>query len=216
MTKMYKIFATFALILSTSPVAALDIQNIAAKNSAWSGKSLAQKDTLSRAPTVDDYVHGFSMKEKSDDPCQFTALFNDIDTAGLRGSETWDECDGSSGDFLFAHMPNSYRTTGVAVCLNNNKMKGFALIGRYPACILDPNGMTPTGQPCNGAGPRHEADKERNNCPGSKNGVDADWEDEAECLPGHIVTGVELNHVASSGNRRMINGVRAICHPLLP
>lgn len=216
MKKMHKRFATFALILAASSVAALDIQNIAATNSAWSGKSLAQKDKLSRAPTADDYVHGFTMEEKSDDPCRFSALFNDIDTAGLDGSETWDECDGSSGNFHTANMPNSYRTTGVAVCLNNNKMKGFALIGRYPECILDPKGTTPTGQACNGAGPREDAVAERDNCPGSKNGVDSDWEDEVECPPGYIVTGVELNNVASSGNRRMINGVRAICHPLLP
>ena len=34
--------------------------------------------------------------------------------------------------------------------------------------------------------------------------------------PGYVVTGLELNNVAGGGNRRMLNGVRAICHLLLP
>lgn len=200
-------------------VAPLDIDNVASQQSAWSGKHAAQKSTLSRSPTTDDYVHGFSIAERSDDPCSFSALFNDIDDpTNLEGNELWNECNGSPGNYLAANMPNSYRTTGVAVCLNSagDKMKGFALIGRYPECILDPDGTTPTGAACNGAGPRYDAVEERTNCPGSENGIDSDWEDEAECDPGYIVTGVELNHIASSGNRRMITGVRALCHPLLP
>ncbi len=95
-------------------------------------------------------------------------------------------------------------------------MKGFALIGRYPECILDSNGTTPTGAPCNGRGPRSDAVVERTNCPGTSDGIDSDWESIVECPAGYIVTGVQINHIASSGNRRMMNGARAICHPLLP
>jgi hypothetical protein len=172
---------------------------------------------LSRAPSSHDYVHGFSIGERSDDPCHFSALYNDIDDpTNLEGNELWDECDGGAGNFLSHNMPNDFRTTGVAVCLNGDKMKGFALIGRFPECILDPNGVTPTGAACNGAGPREDAIEERTNCPGSRNGIDSDWENEAECPPGYVVTGLELNNAAGGGNRRMINGVRAICHPLQP
>jgi hypothetical protein len=195
--------------------ARLDIADVTASHSAWSGKSAAQKATLSRDPSQGDYVQGFTMEERSDDPCYFNVLFDTID--GLNdGNGTWNRCDGSSGNFLFAQMPSSYRTTGVAVCLNDNKMKGFALLGHYPSCILDSNGRTPSGAPCNGLGPRYEAVAERTNCPGSKNGVDGDWEAEAECPVGQVVTGIEINHVAGGGNRLMMNGVRAICHPLLP
>jgi hypothetical protein len=199
-------------------VAALGLDDSAgSENSSWSGFSSAQKATLSRSPSTNDYVHGFTMEERSDEPCKLAALFNDVDDPDdLEGSETWDRCDGSSGNFMSEHMPDDYRTTGVAVCLNSSRdrMKGFALIGRYPECILDPNGTTPDGDACNGAGPRHEADEERDHCPGSKNGVDSDWEDEAECPDGYVVTGIEINHRAGGGDRRMMTGVRAICHLL--
>ena len=120
-------------------------------------------------------------------PCHFAAHYNDIDDpTNLEGNELWDECDGGAGNFLSNNMPNDFRTTGVAVCLNGDKMKGFALIGRYPECILDPNGVTPTGAACNGAGPREDAVEERTNCPGSRNGIDSDWENAAECPPGTL------------------------------
>jgi hypothetical protein len=197
-------------------VGALDIENVASSYSAWSGKSGGQKTTLSRAASDGDYLAGFDISEKSDDPCELIAKFDTIDTSANNSTEVFDRCDGSGGNTLGARVSDSYRTTGVAVCLNANKMKGFALIGRYPECILDPNGTTPTGAPCNGAGPRYDGVEERTNCPGAENGIDADWEDEAECPVGQVVTGIQLNHVAGGGNRRMINGARAICHPLLP
>lgn len=195
--------------------APLDVEDVANTYSSWSGKSAAQKATISRDPSQGDYVQGFTMEEKSDDPCYFNVLFDTLNGAN-DGNEFWDRCDGSSGNFKSATVPPAYRTTGVAVCLNNNKMKGFALIARYPECILDSNGTTPSGSACNGRGPRFDAIAERTNCPGSENGIDGDWEAIAECPTGQVVTGIELNHVASTGNRRMMNGVRAICHPLLP
>ncbi|NUO51260.1 MAG: hypothetical protein HOV80_20575 [Polyangiaceae bacterium] len=201
-------------------VAALAIDgSVPSQKSAWSGASAALKATLSRPASSNDYVHGFSMAEDSDDPCHFAVLYNDVDDpTQLEGNEVWDRCAGGApADYLSDVMPNSFRTTGVAVCLNSarDKMKGFALIGRYPECILDPNGTTPDGDPCNGAGPREEADEaERPHCPGSRDGLDGDWEDEAECPPGYVVTGIEINHRAGGGNRRMMSGVRAICHLL--
>jgi len=184
------------------------------EHSAWSGLSGATKVTLSRLATYDQYVQGFTMKEKSDEPCYFSASFYQVDDPNAwEGDEVWNRCDGGPGNAKDAWMPNSYRTTGVAVCLNSarDKMKGFALIGRYTECILDPNGTTPDGAPCNGAGPRYDLDEERDGCPNTKNGLDDDWEDEAECPPGWVVTGIEINHRDGGGNRRMMTGARAIC-----
>src|ERR1043166_5828086 len=99
-------------------VAALDI-GVGSLNSAWSGKQQSLHASLSRPASSNDYVHGFSIGERSDDPCYFAALYNDIDNpANLDGNEVWDECDGGAGNLLAANMPNDYRTTGVAVCLN--------------------------------------------------------------------------------------------------
>src|SRR5688572_6167089 len=72
----------FELGVVTSP---LDIQNVAATNSSWSGSSGAQKTSLLRTPTDDDYLQGFTMEEKSDDPCKFVGLFNDVDDSALDG-----------------------------------------------------------------------------------------------------------------------------------
>ncbi len=197
---------------------ALAIDNVASTRTAASGRTNGLTTSLLRSPTTNDYLKGFTMEERSDDPCKFSALFNDVDTNALSGNELFNECNGGSGNFKNGSMSSSFRTTGLAVCLNSSrdKMKGFALIGRHPECILDPNGTTPTGAACNGRGPRSDAVEERDNCPGAKNGIDSDWESIVECPAGSVVTGVEFNHIASSGGRRMINGAKAICHPLLP
>lgn len=203
---------------TATTVSALDIQNVAATRTVLSGRGNGSRRDLDRSPLDNDYVRGFTMSEKSDDPCEFFALYHDVTTNALQGSEGFQECNGSSGNFQVERLDSDFRTTGLALCLNSarDKMKGFALIGRFPECILDPTATAPNGVPCNGLGPRSDAVVERTNCPGSKSGIDGDWERIVECPAGSIVTGIELNHIASGGGRRMINGAKAICHPLLP
>lgn len=202
----------------TTSTTALDIDTGAASFTVLSGRGNGQRTDLDRSPTQNDYVRGFTMAERSDDPCRFFALYHDVTSNAMQGSVGFDRCNGSSGNFQVERLNIDFRTTGLAVCLNNarDKIKGFALIGRFPACILNPTATAPNGTPCGGRGPRSDAVVERTNCPGSPRGIDSDWERIVECPAGEIVTGIQLNHIASNNGRRMINGARAICHELLP
>ncbi|MEL6187719.1 MAG: hypothetical protein AAFU79_24115 [Myxococcota bacterium] len=189
--------------------------------SGWSGRSGGTRVVLSRPPSDDLYFWGANLNERYDDPCHMWTFFSAITESDRHISKdrTFEECGTwgphAGGNTMRVRMGPDFKTTGLAVCLNSDetKMKGFALVGRYQRCIRDQS-LTARGHSCLNGGPLHIDAEERNNCPGSKNGPDGDWEAIVECPLGSVMTGIELNTRAGGGSRRMVNGARAICHRL--
>lgn len=185
-------------------------------SSGFSGKSGAQRATLDRSYIDEEYIDRLRGWEHSNDPCALSARYRHVETLATGGIEKWDECDGSNNDEAEVLLPTAYRSTGVAVCLSSDetKIKGFALLGRYPECIVDQSG-THAGMSCAGGGTGIIEGVERANCPGSPNGYDGDWEPYAECPLGYVATGIEINHREGGGDRRMISGLQMHCNLLL-
>ncbi|MCA9555328.1 MAG: hypothetical protein KC933_35175 [Myxococcales bacterium] len=195
-------------VVETTSSALLDIGGNPTLSN-WSGRSGGSPVTLNRTPIDDAFLAGYTFSERYDDPCHFVARYDHIETRANRGSQVWNECGMWGPNYASGKVglvPSLERTVGMAVCLNSDrtKMKGFALLSQTPECIL-------SGGDCDVNTNTYD---ERPNCPGADNGVDFDWEEHAMCPPGYIVTGIVLNTRAGGGNRRMVNGVRAYCHPL--
>ena len=112
----------------------------------------------------------------------------------------------------------------MAVCLNSgrDKVKGLyseaypiaCLAGRSTATIPDPFDETKTRTVTCGtpeATFRDPDPGEHTNCPGSRNGYDADWEPIVRCPAGKVATGVTLSLRKLSNGRRYYDGLALRC-----
>ncbi len=225
-----------ALLASTPAVAQLTGSQTP---TAFSGNS-GFTHRLTRTSAANESITAIVYAEKSDDPCYLQAKYRDLADNSAAVSATFDECNGAlgAGSWQEVTLPLGAFATGLRICLNGDKMKGIQIIGRYGGCIMGEDNIFVAPDGCTvpirfglilgveyrlcGEGGLHVIDcseevaevddqHERDNCPGTKQGPDADWEKEVNCPSGRIATGLQLSTVAGSGGRKYIDGLALEC-----
>lgn len=197
----------------------------------WSGNGGSRTFVMSRATTRNDAMVGFTMGERSDDPCYLDAIFDDLDGGASANPARFDKCVGSERSLKTARLKDGYFATGIQVCLNRgeDKVKGIRLFGRKDRCLRDPDASFDVTErqctsfqqggveyslcsdvtrtvSCQSSYGTTTASRERTNC--------RDWQAAQHCPEGTVANMLTLHERDGGGSREMFDGIKLTCNPV--